>query len=416
MLSVAETTILKGFPAGRTASPRAFAQKMRILEKRYGRAVRVDVLDTLATEAVSTALREHSLRAVAPPVVEWVQDKEGLPLKFSADLEIYPDIAVNLSDLSITKQIVQFSKEDLEFYVKWASLKEAKWAPVNRPIQKGDGVKLDYVLQIQGTQAPQEHQKGVFMEVDENVLFSDFIEALLQATKGEKKAFPLQYPPEWEDDVLAGQLVDVCIKVREVMEKVPLSEAELAEKWQLPVDDKVALYSEAEKRAQHLLQPGLDEQLREAVLEQLLKANPLEIPEALLNQEKRAIIKEWVRAQRERSEVEEPTPESIEEMAKHRVELGLLLNAVIRQCEIRVDPKRVRANVEALVAPYGEKAYDMLARYYDNEHLLHTVQRSVLLDQAVEELLSRAKITEEAVPFQALKKDWDAVLGEHKHD
>ena len=91
--------------------------------------------------------------------------------------------------------------------------------------------------------------------------------------------------------------------------------------------------------------------------------------------------------------------------AERRVKLGLLLNELITRSELKVDAAKVRAAVEELASTY-EDPQEVIDWYYGNRQQLQGIESVVLEDQAVEQLLASAKVSEQACSYEeALKPE-----------
>lgn len=181
----------------------------------------------------------------------------------------------------------------------------------------------------------------------------------------------------------------------------PLTLEALAEKLRIEggVDNvKTALHTRLEQEANGQLR----EEVKEKVLEQLLEHNRFELPEALLQQEREAIQREIARdSQGAAPENTEEQTLEIEEAARKRVELGLLLNEVIKKYQLTPDMKKVQEQVLRMAFSYAKPA-EVIEAYQKNRQLRFSVERMVLLEQAVDAILGEMKVTEEKVSFDTV--------------
>jgi trigger factor len=81
--------------------------------------------------------------------------------------------------------------------------------------------------------------------------------------------------------------------------------------------------------------------LKSQVMEQLLAANPITVPKALVEAEIRDMQVELMRRAGQRDARQLPPRERFEPAAKRRVALGLILNEVIRRAGIQPDSAQV---------------------------------------------------------------------------
>ncbi|CQR22899.1 trigger factor [Yersinia enterocolitica] len=93
--------------------------------------------------------------------------------------------------------------------------------------------------------------------------------------------------------------------------------------------------------------------------------------------------------------------ELFEEQAKRRVVVGLLLGEVISQHELKADEDRVKALIEEMASAY-EDPQEVIEFYSKNKELMNNMRNVALEEQAVETLLSKAKVTEKPTTFSEL--------------
>lgn len=176
----------------------------------------------------------------------------------------------------------------------------------------------------------------------------------------------------------------------------------LAEKLHLEGGEE-KLKSEIRARLQQEADGQLREEIKEKVLEQLLENNPFELPNSLIAQEKEAIHREMARQPQPPVEDAEEAEKEIDEAARKRVELGLLLNEVIKKYSLRPDMKKVQEQVLKLAFSYAKPA-EVIEAYQKNSQLRFSIERMVLLEQAVDAILGEMKVTEVMVAFDEVMK------------
>ena len=141
--------------------------------------------------------------------------------------------------------------------------------------------------------------------------------------------------------------------------------------------------------------------VKRQLLEQLLQANPIDIPMVLVEQEATSLQADAMRNLGITDPAAAPALESFRQTAERRVRLGLLIGALIREQELVVDREKVRERIEQLSSGY-EKPDEIRKLYYQTAQLLTQVENSVLEEQVVDWLAGRAAITPKPTTFRAL--------------
>jgi trigger factor len=96
-----------------------------------------------------------------------------------------------------------------------------------------------------------------------------------------------------------------------------------------------------------------------------------------------------------------PPREPLEEPARRRVSLGLLVAEVIRTAEIELDQERARRRVMELAAGTGNPE-EALRFYASNREIMDRIEMDVIEEQVVDWLLEHADVSEEQTTFGSL--------------
>jgi trigger factor len=94
-----------------------------------------------------------------------------------------------------------------------------------------------------------------------------------------------------------------------------------------------------------------------------------------------------------------PPRERFDAVAQRRVMVGLLIQELLREHKIKLDQPRVEQRIKELAAPY-EKPEEAAQFYRSDRGMMAQVEASVLEDQVVDFLLSRARSTTKNVTFK----------------
>ena len=91
--------------------------------------------------------------------------------------------------------------------------------------------------------------------------------------------------------------------------------------------------------------------------------------------------------------------ESFEKEALNRVTIGVLLNKIIEEKEIKVDPARVKQLVQERASMY-KKPEEVVSWFYSNKEQLNSIESISLEEQVIEILLTEAKEIEEELSYE----------------
>lgn len=394
MAKLAKDIRLKGFRPGKIPP--------HVLQQKFGQSVRMEVINDVIRQSLGDVVKEKQLQPAGVPRIEEIKDKAGENLEFTASFEIYPVITLtDFAQISIEKRTAEITDGDVQKMIDKLRDQFANWDHVTRNVKASDKLTVDFARLVKEEGATKEEQANVQMVVGDKGVLPGLSEALIGKAKGDQVEVALHYPKDWADTKVADKDVTLWITIHEIEEKHELSEEELAEKLSIDKDDKAALKATVKERMQEELTAALQDEIKENVLEKLLEANPIELPVSLIDQEKEAIQREAARSKREM-----PADE-LDETAKKRVELGLLLNEVIKKFNLVADGARVRAQVEKIASRFS-KPSEIVEAYYKSNDLLYGIERMVLLEQAVDAILAQVKVLDKKASFDEVMNSNDS--------
>jgi len=161
-----------------------------------------------------------------------------------------------------------------------------------------------------------------------------------------------------------------------------------------------AFRAEIKATMQRELDQAIKERVKVQVMTALMAANPIEVPKALIDEEIVRIKEQGDNLGPSAGGVEQ-TGEALEERARQRVALGLILAEIIKKNQFKADPEKVRVAVNALAASY-ESPDEVVAWYYARKERLGNVEALVLEDQAAEWLTTQAEVQDKPASFEEL--------------
>lgn len=127
---------IPGFRPGK--APRAIVERYVSREAVYERA-----LEALLSEAYPEALEATGIRPVARPHIDVQGIVEGEPLRFTATVEVEPDVRLGpYRDLRVPREQAAVSEEDVERTLEALRLRYAQLVPKDGPAQAGEFVLI----------------------------------------------------------------------------------------------------------------------------------------------------------------------------------------------------------------------------------------------------------------------------------
>jgi trigger factor len=273
---IQRTASLPGFRRGKV--PRS------LVRSRFADEVRRAVAESLVPDVYRRAVDEAHLAPVEDPDLRDLQLEEGLPLRFTAVVEVKPAIALDDYVGVIARHTPQ-GVTDAEVEAALAALAEqrATLAAVTRPARVGDFVVVDYELLPEGGEARAE--QGYGFEVGSGRVLPEMDEAVIGLGAGDERRVAVRFPDRHPREELRGRPGSLRVRVAEVKEKeVPPVDDELARS--LGQHETLADLRTAVTRGLTAQRERQDRRrLEEAVVDAVLARHAFDVPESLVLRE-----------------------------------------------------------------------------------------------------------------------------------
>jgi len=397
LVKVGRNAKLKGFRPGKVPP--------KVIRERYGLQVRQEVLEDMIQSSYSSAIEQENLRPAAMPSIEPGNMQEGQDFSFTATFEVYPDVQIKgLDALKIEQSQTEVTEADVDDMIDTLRKQRADWLPVDRKATDGDRLTVDF----EGTQKGKPFEGGTGKDVPiilgEGRMLKDFEKNLKGLQAGDEKSFKMKFPKDYHATEMAGQKVEFAVNVSEVAgQQLPEIDAELVKGFGVESGDLEEFRADVRRNMETEAQARNRADAKRQVMEQLLDANPIDVPAALSDQEAASLRSESLRNMgiTDENDANAPAAAEFRDAAERRVRLGLLVGAVIQDNGIEVDRDLVKARVDEMCASYPQPE-EIRKMYFQNPQLLGQVESMVLEEQVVAWLVGQSTVTTKQVSFNDL--------------
>ncbi len=391
--SVGRTAKIKGFRPGKIPA--------KVVRQRYGSQIRQEVLSELMQKSYSDAVAQENLVPAGGPRIEPVTTEKDKDFAYVATFEVFPEIKLKgLDKIKVERPDVEVTDADRDGMIDNLRQQKAEWKVVERAAKDGDRVLVDFEGRLDGEQIAGGQGSGVPIVLGQGQMLPDFEKALVGLKAGESKDTRVKFPKDYHAAELAGKKVDFTITAQQVEEQeLPPIDDALAELYGVTEGGLEKLREEVVANMEREAGDKVRSDVKEQVMEALLAANPIDVPQALVDQEAHAMQHEAMRRMGIEDHDKAPPRERFTEAAERRVRLGLLMRQYIDDQQLTVDPARVRERVEDICSTY-ENADDMVANYLANPQIMAQLEPLVLEEQAVERLIENGAEKTRKVKFR----------------
>jgi len=383
---------IKGFRPGRVP--------LSVVRQRYGKQVRLDIVNETMQRSLQQAIRDEDLRPASTPRLDVEPERlDAGDLEFSALIEVYPEIdTIDVSAIAIERPETDITDQDVEDMLQTLREQRKSWEPVERKAQKGDRVIFDYAAETDGGRVPEEGTQRLAVLIGESG-FDGLEDALATLDAKESGSFDLTFPENFREPKLAGNTAKAEITLDTVSEpRLPEVDEAFIKGFGVEDGQLNTLKEEIRGNLERELKQATNTLLKSRLVDALLEIrSDLEVPDSIVRQEATGMA-----AQATRSQDKQPDPAVVDafmETARTRVRAGLLMGELARQNQIRIDAGKVREAIETVANTYEQPA-EVMQLYYGNQRLMEQVESSVLEEQVVDWVLENAKVTPKEMKFQ----------------
>jgi trigger factor len=212
----------------------------------------------------------------------------------------------------------------------------------------------------------------------------------------------VSFPADYRATELAGKTAIFSTDIKTVEEPaLPEVDEEFCKSFGVTEGGIPKLREDVAANMRRELEQNLRTRNKTAVLEKLYQANPIDVPNAMLESQIRELQIESMRRAGTKDVSQAPPREPLVEPARRRVALGLIINDVIRKEGIVLDPQRANARLDEMVGAYGDAAA-LKRAYQQNADAMRQVESLALEDQVVDWILDHAKVRQKVSTFKEL--------------
>lgn len=396
---------LKGFRKGKVP--------LKVIQERFGRGVRQEVLGELMSQSYYEAVGQQQVKPAGQPRIEPRLTEEGKDLEFVATFEVFPEIKLgDFANIEVVRKTADISEQDIDNMVETLRKQRQTFQEVDRAAQEGDQVIIDFVGKVDGEVFEGGSAQGTRLVLGSKRMIEGFEAGLIGCKKDEKKVLDLVFPENYQNKDLAGKAVEFEVTVSKVSGPVlPELDDTFFASFDVKGGDEAAFRTEVKNNMARELKNAVRNNVRNQIIEGLLKLHTIDMPKALVGNEinvlKQQMLQQYGGNGKQKLDPSMLPSELFQGQAERRVSLGLIMNEVIQQKKIVVDPKSVRVLVEELAESYEQPA-EVVKWYYGNKDQLAQVEAMAMEEAVIDHILAAAKVTDTACSYEEALKPSEA--------
>lgn len=380
---------------------------MNVIQQRYGAAVRQEVLGELIESSYGDAIKQEKLIPAGQPEIALTSGiAANEAFVYEATIEIVPEFDVKgLDSLTIKQPISEVMDSDVDNMIETLRKQTAGWVASENAAVEGDRVIIEFEGKIDGKPFEGGSAKDVPVVLGEKQMLPEFESALFDRKVGDNVNATVHFPDDYQEQTIAGKVAEFSIDVKHVEKpELPEINADFAKTFGIGDGSIDNLRAAIRDNMQRELENNVRRIVNQQVMQHLVDANQVMIPEGMVNQEKSRMaheqdLEKTVPDEHERQELIE---KHFDQPARRRVLLGLIMSKLFEDKQIQLDGARVEAHIEKIASTY-EDPQEVREYYQKNPNALEQVYAQVMEDELIDQLIESAEIIEE-------KKTFDEVI------
>jgi trigger factor len=382
---------LKGFRPGKVPT--------KVIEQRFGRQIRGEVLSEMIGSSFQQAVTQEKLRPAVQPAIQTTGTPTNGEIEYTATFEVMPEVGkIDISGLEIVKPTASVTDADIDQMIETLRQQRRTFAPVERPAGDGDMVLFEYAAEANGVRHPGTGFDRVGTILGSGAFLAEVESALVGRKTGDEFTADATFPAGFREPLLAGKTAKVEVRVMRVQEP-HLPEVDDAFVASFGIREGGLQQFRADVRAnlERELKGVLMSRLKGNTAEKLVDAFPeIELPQAMVENDARALAQQ----------ANAPGADAFVQFlpaARRRVAAGFLLAELGRQNEVALDSRRVSEALATIASTY-EEPEKVVELYTRDPQLMQGLQSRVMEDQVVEWVAEHAKLTEQPLTFNEVMR------------
>lgn len=395
---------IPGFRKGK--APRAF------IEKYYGEGVFYeDALEAIYPDAVASAIEEAKLEPVDTPYDLEIPEmgKDGVTMKFKVTVK--PEIELGeYKGLKATKKSTKVSADEVKAELARMQEQNSTISDVDdRAVKKNDIVVIDFEGFVDGKAFEGGKAEKYELTIGSNQFIPGFEDQIIGHKIGDEFDINVKFPDDYQADLASKDAV-FKIKLHGIkVKEVPALDDEFA-KDVSEFDTLDELKKDIKKQLEKRKNDDAENELHNALLEEVAKGVKAEIPEAMIEKTIDDDVNEYsYRLQSQGLKLEtylkytgmdmKGFREGFKERAETQVRLNLALEKIIEKEKIEVNEE----DIEAEYKKYAD-AYNMDIDTIKKAVSAESLKPELASRKAIDLIVDSAVVTEEKAAKKTAEK------------
>lgn len=387
---------LQGFRPGKAP--------IQLIKRTYSDTMRDQVMHRFYEQTLFKALDEHKIEPIDSPTIESAVLEPGSPFKYSALVEIMPEILLNeYTGFAVNKEKFVLNPENIEGEIKRMQENMAQLIPLDEDAvtENGHVVSIDYSFSIEGFPEESSTAENAELEVGSHRMLPEFEEQLVGLKCGAQKEIRITLPESYRNKDAAGKEGIFLITLKEIKRKeLPELDDEFAQQFG-DYDTMEQLRAKMTEYLEKQETERIENELKERIIQALIEKNPLDVPQSMVKRQLDHMLenlKNRLKGQHMSMDMmgldDEGFRLRFRDSAEDKVKGGLLLMALVEKENIAAGDDDLAERYESIAAGNPDMLGRIKEYYASNKAARNALISEIKEDKAIRFLLDNAVISE----------------------
>lgn len=387
---------LKGFRKGKAP--------LEMVQKLFGPQIENDALHRFISNEYFEAVKKENIRAVGYPQFGNTKYEADKTVAFEATVEVIPEFELkDFSKYTFKKESEEVTDADFEtlkqnYLAPKAEVVEVKDA--NHKLAKGDYAVFNFEGEKADGTKPENMKAQEFMlEIGSGQFIPGFEDGMIGFKKGDKKDIKVTFPADYHEAELKNAPVTFHVEVLEIKQKnFPEFTDELAKEFGFT---SVADFNEKNKgRMAQQKKREVQTKLQQQILEKLIDDNKIEVPQALIEEQKEGVKQDLTKTLKQQGFNEqmialyfERWNDDVTNKAVFQVRSGLILDKLAKKFNIEAKESDLDAKIDEMVSQSDMKKDEIAKFYKSNENIKRNLMYAIREEKTFDALIKQMKVS-----------------------
>ena len=361
---------------------------LSVVKKRYSVQVFQEVAGEVMQNTFRDAVTQENLKPASDPSIEPISFEPGKPLEYVATFEIYPEVELApISDLKIEKLAAEIQDTDVDTLLDTLRKQKTNWNEADRASADGDRVTISFKGSIDGELFDGGSADDVPLVLGSNSMIPGFEDQIIGMAKEAESTINITFPDDYSASNLAGKPAEFAITVSKVeAPELPELDDAFAKDFGVEEGGLNQLREDVRNNMQRELATRISSDLKSKVMDQLLEANSIQVPNAIVLQEAETL------KQQASEQGNDQVVDVFKEEAERRVKLGMILADLVKLSGLQADQSKVDERIGLMAKDYQDPS-EFVNYYKSNPQMMRGVESLVIEDMIVDWVVDQAKVS-----------------------